>query len=92
MGSKGWGFSSADVGVIIGAGFQTGVYKSSQSSTERFKTFKRLGIFVCRCWGFHQSSKVIVFKRFNGFKRFNKLDYTNLHDILLIQKVQESKN
>ena len=43
-GSKGWGFSSADVGVIIGAGFQTGVYKSSQSSTERLNTFKRLGI------------------------------------------------
>ncbi len=42
MSSIGWGFPSADVAVFIGAGFQTGVYKSFQSPTERFNAFKRL--------------------------------------------------
>jgi hypothetical protein len=29
-----------------------------------FNEFKRLGLFVFRCWGFHQSSKGMRFKTF----------------------------
>jgi len=51
-------------------------------------------------WGFSSADVGVItnhqrrkrFWSFNGFKRFNKLDYTNLQDILLIQEIQEAKN
>jgi hypothetical protein len=43
MSSIGWKYGwDENFQLSIGAGFQTGVYKSSQSPTERFNKFKRL--------------------------------------------------
>ena len=42
-----------------------------------FNVFKRLGIIVCRCWCFHQSSKrkrLQGLKIFNPYKRFERID------------------
>jgi hypothetical protein len=49
MSSKGWKYGGVEnfqplQDVSIGDGFQTGVYKKSQSPTENFKTFKKLFI------------------------------------------------
>ena len=39
-----------------------------------FNEFKRLEIFVCRCWCFHQIFKGKTFKRFNTFNKFKRLE------------------